>query len=87
MAQNYTPLIQRLITALDLTFVNNSYVWSLAGNGIPNDFKGNILQYVIDTNKLELLNNNDWQTIAISAGITRPSNGSWLYAIVKKLEE
>jgi hypothetical protein len=84
--ENYTPLIQRMLTALGNPLINNSYVWSLAG-GIPEDFKGNVLQYIIDTNELESLSANDWQLIAVKFGITEPSNGSWLYSIVKLLEQ
>ncbi len=86
--ENYTPLLQRLLTALDKNpLINNSYVWSIAGDGIPNDFKGSVLQYVIETNELSSISGNDWQTIAGSLGITQPSNGSWLYSIVKVLEQ
>lgn len=83
--ENYTPLLQRLITALDLPFVNNSYVWSLAGDGIPSDFTGSVLQYIIEINELEETA-SDWQTIALSVGATEPVNGSWLQAIVENLE-
>lgn len=83
--ENYTPLMQRLITALDKTLINNSYVWSIPGD-IPEDFKGNVLQYIIDTNELESLSANDLQTIAISLGVTETINGSWLQAIVENLE-
>jgi hypothetical protein len=86
MAENYTPLIQRLITALDNPLTNNSYVWSLTPD-IDENFKGSILQYIIDTNELESLSANDLQTIAGSLGITQPSNGNWLYSIVKVLEQ
>jgi hypothetical protein len=86
MAENYTPLMQRLITALDNPLTNNSYVWSLAPD-IDENFKGSILQYFIGKNELESLDGNDIQTIATSLGIIEPSNGSWLYSIVKALEQ
>lgn len=85
MSENYTPLMQRLIAALDKSLINNSYVWSIPGD-IPEDFKGNVLQYIIDTNELESLSANDLQTIALSTGVTEPVNGSWLQAIVDNLE-
>jgi hypothetical protein len=85
MSENYTPLIQRLLTALGNPLINNSYIWSL-DNLVPSDFTGNILQFIIDTNGWESNSANDWQTIAIGLGITEPSNGSWLQAIVELYE-
>ena len=84
--ENYTPLLQRLLTALELPFVNNSYIWSLAGDGIPSDFTGSVLQYIIEINELEEINGNNYQTLALSVGATEPVNGSWLQAIVENLE-
>lgn len=87
MAENYNPLMQRLITALDNPLRNDSYMWSIAGD-IPEDFTGgSILQYIIDTNELESLDGNDLQTIAYSFGVTEPVNGSWLQAIVENFEQ
>ena len=86
MPENYNPLIQRLITALDNTFRKESYMWSLGGD-IPEDFTaGSILQYIIDANELESLDGNDWQTIALTLEVSEPVNGSWLQAILEYLE-
>jgi hypothetical protein len=84
--ENYTPLLQRLTIALELPLTNNSYIWSLAGEGIPEDFKGSVLQYIIETQELEEINGNNYQTLALSVGATEPVNGSWLQAIVEKIE-
>jgi len=85
MPENYTPLMQRLITALENPLINNSYVWSLPGD-IPNGFVGDVLQYMITRDELELINGNSLQTIAVSIGVTEPVNGSWLQALVENLE-
>jgi hypothetical protein len=85
MAENYTPLIQRLLTALDNPLYNNSYIWSISPD-IPEDFKGNVLQYLIDQEGGLENFGNDWQSIASSVGVTEPVNGSWLQAIVEALE-
>ncbi len=84
--ENYTPLMQRLITALDQPLTNNSYVWSLKEDINPN-FKGSILQEVVDTNGIPVINNDLIQSIAAFNSVEESVNGSWLQALVEKLEE
>lgn len=84
--ENYTPLMQRLITALDKPLTNNSYVWSLQEDINPN-FKGSILQEVVDTNGIPVINNDLIQSIAAFNSVEESVNGSWLQALVEKLEE
>jgi hypothetical protein len=83
--ENYTPLLQRLLEALDKPLDNNSYMWSLI-TPVTEDFTGTVLQWIIDTNEIEVINNNLIQSIAIANGVTETVNGSWLQALVELYE-